>query len=121
MEDNLLRIFGGERIANVIKNFNSEDDLPLESSLLTNNLDSAQKKVESFSYDARKQLFEYDEALTSQRNGIYAERKRIIENENLRDWVIEYGERSLYDIVSSREKVPPGKGISIENPSTKSM
>ena len=107
LEDNLLRIFGGERIANVIKNFNSEDDIPLESSLLTNNLDSAQKKVESFSYDARKQLFEYDEVIDSQRKAIYSERKRILEKDNLRDQIIGYGEATILDVLKySSNNVP---------------
>jgi preprotein translocase subunit SecA len=47
----------------------------------------------------RKKLFEYDQALNTQRSGIYSERRRILEIENLRDWIIEYAERSLYDVV----------------------
>jgi preprotein translocase subunit SecA len=80
-----------------------DENEPIQSSFLNTSLETAQKKVEAYYSDIRKQLFNYDEALTLQRNGVYAERKRIIENENLRDWVIEYGERSLYDIKLSQE------------------
>ena len=105
LDDKLLRLFGGDKILDILKNVGLQDDKPIQSPLLNNSLETAQKKVENYYSDIRKQLFEYDEALTSQRNGIYAERKRIIENENLRDWVIEYGERSLYDIALSKEKI----------------
>jgi len=83
-----------------------ESDVPIQSTIVNQSLDSAQKKVEAYYFDGRKQLFEYDEALTMQRNGIYFERKRILEKLSLRDWAIEYGQRSLYDIslaVRSRE------------------
>ena len=105
LDDKLLRLFGGDKILDILKNIGIQDDEPIQSSLLNSSLETAQKKVESYYSDIRKQLFEYDEALTLQRNGIYAERKRIIENENLRDWVIEYGEKSLYDIKLSKERM----------------
>jgi len=105
LDDKLLRLFGGDKILDILKNIGLQDDKPIQSPFLNNSLETAQKKVENYYSDIRKQLFEYDEALTSQRNGIYAERKRIIENDNLRDWVVEYGERSLYDIALSKEKI----------------
>ena len=52
----------------------------------------------------RKNLFDYDQVLNMQRNGVYAERKRILQRDNLRDWIMEYGERSLYDLVSYSTK-----------------
>ena len=105
LDDKLLRLFGGDKILDILKNIGLQDDKPIQSPFLNKSLETAQKKVEDYYSDIRKQLFEYDEALTSQRNGIYAERKRIIENDNLRDWIIEYGERSLYDIVLSSQNL----------------
>ena len=98
LEDKLLRIFGGEQILNVMQNIGFQDDTPIQSNLLNRSLESAQQKVEAFYFDARKQLFEYDQALNIQRDGVYSERKRILEQKNLRSWVIDYAERSLYDL-----------------------
>jgi preprotein translocase subunit SecA len=98
LEDNLLRIFGGDRISNLMDALRVEDDVPIESQLLNNSLESAQKKVEAYYYDARKQLFDYDEVLNYQRQAIYSERRRVLEAINLRDWVIQYAETTIFDI-----------------------
>lgn len=99
LEDNLLRIFGGDKIANLMETLRVEEDIPIESMLLNKSLESAQKKVESYYYDARKQLFEYDEVLNYQRLAIYSERRRILESNNLRDWVIQYAETTIEDYI----------------------
>jgi preprotein translocase subunit SecA len=97
LEDNLLRIFGGDRIGKLMESLKVDDDIPIESMLLNKSLESAQKKVEAYYYDARKQLFEYDEVLNYQRQAIYSERRRILESNNLRDWVIQYAETTVLD------------------------
>lgn len=97
LEDNLLRIFGGDRIGKLMESLKVDDDIPIESLLLNKSLESAQKKVESYYYDARKQLFEYDEVLNYQRQAIYSERRRILEADNLRNWVIQYAETTVLD------------------------
>jgi len=98
LEDKLLRIFGGDQILSIMQNIGFQDDTPIQSGLLNNSLESAQKKVEAYYFDTRKQLFEYDQALNIQRNGVYAERKRILEQKNLRTWLIDYAERTLDDL-----------------------
>ena len=98
LEDRLLRIFGGDQILNVMQNIGFEDGTPIQSPILNKSLESAQKKVEAFYYDTRKQLFEYDQALNMQRKCIYDERKRMFEQENLRSWVTGYADRSLDDL-----------------------
>ena len=65
--DNLLRIFGGERVASLMNAFRVEEDMPIESGMLTRSLEGAQKKVETYYYDIRKQVFEYDEVLNKSR------------------------------------------------------
>ena len=95
LEDNLLRIFGGERISDLMQKLNIDDNVPIESAILTQSLNSAQKKVESYFYDVRKQLFEYDEVINSQRQAIYKERKRILESAFTRDCILEYGESTI--------------------------
>ena len=99
LEDKLLRIFGGEKISTLMQNIGFQESVPIQSTFLNQSLESAQKKVEAYYFDMRKKLFEYDQALNTQRSGIYSERRRILEIENLRDWIIEYAERSLYDVV----------------------
>ncbi len=97
LEDNLLRIFGGNRIGKLMDSLKVDDDIPIESILLSKSLESAQKKVEAYYYDARKQLFEYDEVLNYQRQAIYFERRRILESDNLRNWIVQYAETTVLD------------------------
>jgi preprotein translocase subunit SecA len=99
LEDKLLRIFGGDQILNIMKSLGFQDDAPIQSSLLNKSLETAQKKVEAYFFESRKQLFEYDQALNMQRNCLYVERKRILTNQNaLRFCIIDYAKRSLYDL-----------------------
>lgn len=104
LEDKLLRIFGGEQILNVMQNIGFQDDTPIESSFLNQSLESAQKKVEAYFFDTRKQLFEYDEALNTQRSCVYTERTRILQQANLRGWILDYADRSLYDLFTCLEQ-----------------
>ena len=97
LEDNLLRIFGGDRIGKLMDSLKVDEDIPIESILLSKSLESAQKKVEAYYYDARKQLFEYDEVLNYQRQAIYSERRRILESDSLRNWIIQYAETTVLD------------------------
>lgn len=75
------------------------EDLPIESKMLTKALDEAQRKVENYFFDIRKQLFEYDEVLNSQRDRVYTERRRALKSENLESLIIEYAELTMDDIV----------------------
>ncbi|MDZ8258460.1 preprotein translocase subunit SecA [Nostoc sp. ChiQUE01b] len=99
LEDNLLRIFGGDRVAGLMQAFNVEEDMPIESGMLTRSLEGAQKKVETYYYDIRKQVFEYDEVMNNQRRAIYAERRRVLEGQDLKEQVIKYAEKTMDDIV----------------------
>jgi preprotein translocase subunit SecA len=101
LEDNLLRIFGGERVASLMNAFRVEDDMPIESGMLNRSLEGAQKKVETYYYDIRKQVFEYDEVMNKQRKNIYAERRCVLDGRGLKQQVIGYGERTINDIVDA--------------------
>ncbi len=109
LEDNLLRIFGGDRVAAMMNAFRVEEDMPIESRILTGSLENAQKKVETYYYDIRKQVFEYDEVMNNQRRAIYAERRRVLEGEDLKDRVLEYAEKTMDDIVTAyvNPELPP--------------
>nr|YP_009296247.1 preprotein translocase subunit SecA [Sebdenia flabellata]AOM65182.1 preprotein translocase subunit SecA [Sebdenia flabellata] len=104
LQDNLLRIFGGNKISNLMQTLSIDENTPIESVILSKSLDSAQKKVESYFFDIRKQLFEYDEVINNQRQAIYAERKRILESTFTRDCIIEYGESTIDEILLIYEK-----------------
>ena len=99
LQDNLLRIFGGDRVAGLMSAFRVEEDMPIESRMLTRSLEGAQKKVETYYYDIRKQVFEYDEVMNNQRRAIYAERRRVLEGHDLKEQVIVYAEKTMDDIV----------------------
>nr|UAD84114.1 preprotein-translocase subunit a [Gracilaria changii] len=99
LQDNLLRIFGGDKIFQLMEKLNIDEDTPIESIILSKSLDSAQKKVESYFYDTRKQLFEYDEVINNQRQAIYAERRRILKSNFTRDCIIEYAESTIDEIL----------------------
>jgi preprotein translocase subunit SecA len=101
LEDNLLRIFGGERVASLMNAFRVEDDMPIESGMLNRSLEGAQKKVETYYYDIRKQVFEYDEVMNKQRKNIYTERRSVLDGRGLKQQVIGYGERTINDIVDA--------------------
>ncbi len=109
LEDNLLKIFGGDRVSKMMDAFRVEDDMPIESPLLTSSLENAQRKVEVFYYDMRKQVFEYDEVMNNQRRAIYAERRRILEGENLKPKIIEYAELTVDEIIGAyvNPELPP--------------
>ena len=101
LEDNLLRIFGGDRVAGLMNAFRVEEDMPIESGMLTRSLEGAQKKVETYYFDIRKQVFEYDEVMSNQRKAVYAERRRVLEGRELKQQVLGYGERTINDIVEA--------------------
>nr|UNJ15684.1 preprotein translocase subunit SecA [Cyanidiaceae sp.] len=102
LQDNLLRIFGGEKISKMIYPFMTDVNEPIQSKLLSRSLDSAQKKVESLHYNFRKQLFQYDQILNSQRKAIYLERRRVLESKELVAWTMAYIELTIIDIISDQ-------------------
>lgn len=82
LEDNLFRVFGGDRIQGMMDLFRV-GDLPIESGMLTKSLDEAQRKVEAYFFDIRKNLFEYDQVINTQRAKIYAERRLALQAPSL--------------------------------------
>ena len=92
-------IFGGDKISILMESLNINNNIPIESKILSKSLDNAQQKVETHYYDIRKQLFEYDEVLNHQRQAIYAERNRILHSNYVRDCIIEYGETTIDEIL----------------------
>jgi len=79
MDDDLMRIFGGEKLKNMMNSLGLPDDMPIENSLISKSIESAQRKVEGYNFDTRKHLVEYDDVANKQREVIYHKRRRILE------------------------------------------
>lgn len=82
LEDDLLRIFGGERIKSLMEAFNLPEDQPIESRLVSKVVNEAQKKVEGMNFDGRKHLLEYDDVLNKQRTAFYKKRREFLEKKS---------------------------------------
>ena len=83
LEDNLMRIFGGDKITALMSMMNVEEDMAIESSLITRQIQSAQKKVETYHFDIRKNVLQYDDVMNIQREKFYAQRKKVLDGKNL--------------------------------------
>lgn len=96
LDDELIKLFGGESIKRWVEYLIQDEETPLESKLLTNSLENAQKKVELYNYDLRKNVFQYDEILNIQRNVIFQARKEILCENISQDFFLRYRE-SFFD------------------------
>jgi preprotein translocase subunit SecA len=109
LEDDLMRIFGGERIQALMYRLGMTEGVPIESKLISRRIENAQKSVEAQNFDARKHLLEYDDVMNKQRETIYAIRRSALEGKDQRDYVLEISEdvaRELVDTFCPREQHP---------------
>ncbi|MDP3012264.1 MAG: preprotein translocase subunit SecA, partial [Candidatus Hydromicrobium sp.] len=88
-EDDLLRLFGSERIYRVMETFNFPDDLPIQHPIISRAIENAQRQVEGRNFEIRKHVLKYDDVMNKQREVIYAIRKKILEEENLRQMALD--------------------------------
>jgi preprotein translocase subunit SecA len=103
LDDNLLRLFGGQKVQQFLRN-QIPDDSPIESSMMTESLNNAQKQVEERAYEQRKNLFEYDEILDQQRSIIYFERRLVLESPSIRNNTLAYGEQIVCEFIKQLRK-----------------
>jgi preprotein translocase subunit SecA len=89
LEDDLLRLFGSDRISNIMEKLGMEEGEPIEHGMVTRAIETAQKRVEAHNFEIRKHLLEYDDVMNTQRKIIYAERHKILDGENLQDTLAE--------------------------------
>jgi preprotein translocase SecA subunit len=101
LEDDLLRIFGADRMQNLMQRLGMEEGVPIEHRFVTRAIRNAQEKVEAHNFDMRKHLLEYDDVLNKQREVIYARRRDILTKPDLRDDVIEMAQGLATDLVES--------------------
>jgi preprotein translocase subunit SecA len=83
LEDDLMRLFGGDQVRNVMERLSIDDDYPMQHRMVTNMIEQSQHRVEGANFDVRKHLLEYDDVLNKQRTAIYSQRDRIFEKEDL--------------------------------------
>src|SRR5579872_2903323 len=101
LEDEVMRLFGGERMTAIMDRVGFTDEQPIESGLVTKSIQRAQSKVENHNYEIRKHVLEYDDVMNKQRSIIYAERRRVLEGENLRDYFIQTIRERVDDVVDT--------------------
>jgi preprotein translocase subunit SecA len=98
-EDDLVRLFAGDRIKNIMQRFKVPDDQPMEASILSRQIEGAQKKVEEQNFVMRKNVLKYDDVMNTQRQVIYAQRRAVLEGEDLSEqvglWIDEVVERTI--------------------------
>ena len=85
LEDDLMRIFGSDRISGLMNRLGMEEDIPIENKIVTKAIENAQKRVEAHNFDIRKHLLEYDDVMNKQRKEIYSFRKELLQGDNLKD------------------------------------
>jgi preprotein translocase subunit SecA len=109
LEDDLMRIFGGERVKQLMFRLGMTEGVPIESKLISSRIENAQKSVEAQNFDARKHLLEYDDVMNKQRETIYAIRRSALEGKDQRDYVMGIAEDVAREIVATycpREQHP---------------
>ncbi|HJP17702.1 MAG TPA: preprotein translocase subunit SecA [Nitrospinota bacterium] len=89
MEDDLMRIFGSDRLSGIMQKLGMEEGVPIEHKLISKAIENAQKKVEGHNFDIRKHLLEYDDVMNKQREVIYEQRREVLEGKNLKERIFE--------------------------------
>ena len=101
LEDNLMRIFGGEKITTLMNALNVDEDMAIESPIISRQIQSAQKKVETYHFDIRKNVLEYDDVMNIQREKFYAQRRKVLRNEKLNDNILYMLEQEIDRLLNS--------------------
>jgi preprotein translocase subunit SecA len=100
LEDDLLRIFGSDRIKGIMGRLGMDDGQPIEHRMVSNAIEKAQMRVEGHNFDIRKHLLEYDDVMNKQREVIYAQRRQILGGESLQEDILEMAEELVEDLVA---------------------
>ena len=124
LEDDIMRLFGSERVMGMMESLGVDEDTPIEQKMLTNAIESAQKRVESKNFQTRKTVLEYDDVMNTQRKVIYEQRRRVLDGDNLKEAVQNMmntvitnaihghmGEQKHMSAEQFREAVAPFRGV----------
>ena len=88
LDDDLMRLFGGDRILNMMETLGVDENTPIDSKMLSNTIENAQAKVESRNFAARKNVLQFDDVMNKQREIIYGQRDQVLEGENIKDMIL---------------------------------
>ena len=111
LEDDLMRLFGSERLINMFNTMGVPENQEIEHKMLSNAIETAQKKIESNNFGIRKNLLEYDQVMNEQREIIYAERRRVLDGESMRDVIY----KMITDIVDNTVDMVIGEDADVED------
>ncbi len=100
LEDDLMRIFGSDRINGLMNLLGMDEDIPIENKMVTKAIENAQKRVEAHNFDIRKHLLEYDDVMNKQRSEIYSFRREVLQSESLKDRLFEMLEDETDDLLA---------------------
>jgi len=109
LEDDLMRIFASDRISSIMQTLGMEEGVPIESKLITRQIERAQKQVEARNFEIRKHLLKYDDVMNKQREAIYAIRRELLEGTDQKEYVHELSSDIVMEMIdqfASREKAP---------------
>ncbi len=101
LQDDLMRRFGGQNVANLMERFGVEDDVPIEAGIVSKSIENAQTKVEGHNFDIRKHLLKYDDVINQQREVIYAQRRRILSSPSIKESILTMIDTHLRELVQS--------------------
>ncbi len=87
LEDDLMRMFGGERVQSIMQTLGIDDDIPIENKFLTNTIESSQRKVEGRNFSIRKNVLDYDDVMSQQRMTIYTQRSKVLDGEDVSEYI----------------------------------
>ena len=124
LEDDILRLFGSDRISKLMDTLKIDEDTPIDAKMLSSAIENAQKKVESRNFQARKDVLDYDDVMNTQREVIYKERRKVLSGENMREYVVNMvdsvitraiagiaGEQNAITNAEFQEAVAPFRGV----------
>lgn len=109
LDDDLMRLFGGERVVKIMETFNVDEDTPIEQGILSNSIESAQKKVEGRNFQSRKHVLMYDDVMNKQRELIYKQRREVLEGESMKEQIRKMLEDTIVNIIAkhtTEEEIP---------------
>ncbi len=100
LEDELMRLFGSEKLMSIVDKIGMEDDMPIEHKILSKSIEGAQKKVEGKNFSIRKHVLQYDDVMNKQREIIYRERRNVLEGEDIRAEIIDMVDKTIDKVLS---------------------
>ena len=101
LEDDLMRLFGGERIRMILERFSGGEDIPLEYGMISKQIERAQKRIEERNYTSRSHVLKYDDVMNKQREVIYGERRKVLMGEDLSDTIDNFVNTAIEDLVDN--------------------